>query len=308
MKKQLLLPFLALLFLLPACNTANPNTENKEEEQEKSVPEEKENTDTHKTDTHETESAKISVQDAKKIMEDYSNALTSKDFEKFEALFAPTVVQWITLKNTNPKAITKATIQFLTKKPEAAYKANLDKVSISGDRIITEMLVTWNNYEAEVLVEIELDDQQKISYYKEKEILSQTRSSGGSSTRKDAFAKLLSLKAPYDMQTGEKDKRFYLGSMSGSEEMKPFYEDVNELPSQLYGKLKIHDNVWLVFVDLTYRFSIDYSLFTYDNNGNKLEEGPGGSDVKLPTVDKDFVITTHDGKWKVNKKGAFEKQ
>ncbi len=252
------------------------------------------------------EEALLGQAQAEQILRSYCQSLNDRDFESFIPLFAAQTEQWIGMKNTSPEEIGKAAKSFLDKKPEARYELVSAPVAVDGQKITATMRVQWTNYDAEVAVEIRVDEQLKIKYYTETEILSQIAESGGDG-RKEMFGKLLVVKPPYNMGTGEKDTRFYNGTAGESEEMLPFIEDVESLPCNFYAKMQIHQGIWLVFADFGYRFYTEYRLFSYDDKGNKIKEGPVGTDVSFPSVDTDFIIKAHDGEYRIDIEGNFEK-
>lgn len=177
-----LIPTCLLIVLLWSCggksdkptdNTSQPtNTESNNSSTEKSVttPQKKEEEDSQgpmgKYDAPDAKTTKVV-----NVVKSYFANLTSGNYEAAaQDNFAPSVDQWITMKNTNPAAIAKEAGRFLSTKTDVKYTPNLAGIVLKGDKARVVVRQEWKGYDTTLEVWLEFDENTQIKSYKEGKI------------------------------------------------------------------------------------------------------------------------------------------
>lgn len=102
------------------------------------------------------------------VVKSYFANLTSGDYDAAaQNNFAPSVNQWITMKNTNPKAIAKEAKRFLSTKTNVKYTPNLAGIVLKGDKARVVVRQEWKGYDTTLEVWLEFDENTRIKSYKE---------------------------------------------------------------------------------------------------------------------------------------------
>lgn len=107
---------------------------------------------------------------AVKTVMGYFDGLTDGDYEAAASNFADQVALWITIKNTNPKAIATEAKRFLSTKENVKYTPNLAGMAYKDSKARVVVRQEWKNYDVTLEVLLEFDENTKIKSYKEGKI------------------------------------------------------------------------------------------------------------------------------------------
>lgn len=101
-------------------------------------------------------------------VKNYFDNLSSGNYEAAaNGSFANEVDLWITMKNTNPKAIATEAKRFLSTKEEVKYTPNLAGMFFNANKGRVVVRQEWKNYDVTLEVLLEFDENTKIKSYKE---------------------------------------------------------------------------------------------------------------------------------------------
>ena len=240
---------------------------------------------------------------ARQTIEAYCSTLSSGDYEGFGQLFAPEVKRWLSMKNTNPKAVSAEAKRFLGSKNNVRYATNMSSFKAAGAVYSVRLEVSWDGYSASVDALFEFDDEARILNYSEKNAKVDKRPS----KVKGKLGGLAVFSLPFNPAKHQVDQNYYQSTMGASEAMAPFEYDFNSLPTQLYGKIQVSPKVWLVVADQSYRFYSAYGLVTYTEEGEMIDAFGEETD-KYPVINKDLSFKASSGTYKISPEGKFVRQ
>jgi len=100
----------------------------------------------------------------------YFGGLTAGNYEAAASNFADQVDLWITMKNTNPKAVAAEAKRFLSTKENVRYTPNLAGMAFKDNKARLVVRQEWKNYDVTLEVLLEFDNAAKIKSYKEGKI------------------------------------------------------------------------------------------------------------------------------------------
>ncbi|EAY30383.1 hypothetical protein M23134_08212 [Microscilla marina ATCC 23134] len=105
------------------------------------------------------------------VVKSYFANLTNGNYEAAaQDNFAPSVDQWITMKNTHPKAIATEAKRFLSTKTDVKYTPNLAGIVLKDNKARVVVRQEWKGYDTTLEVWLEFDNSVKIKSYKEGKI------------------------------------------------------------------------------------------------------------------------------------------
>lgn len=177
MKKYLILIFLATTFLWSCGNQTNEQTDNTSNIVNTKTPKENTNTSNNKEDGDsqgtDSDNQKPDETTTKvvNVVKSYFGNLTTGNYRAAAYdNFAASVDQWITMKNTNPKAIAAEAKRFLSTKKNVKYTPNLAGIVFKNNKARVVVRQEWKGYDTTLEVWLMLDKDTKIVSYKEGKI------------------------------------------------------------------------------------------------------------------------------------------
>lgn len=100
----------------------------------------------------------------------YFGGLTEGNYEAAANNFADQVDLWITMKNTNPKAVAAEAKRFLSTKENVRYTPNLAGMAFKDNKARVVVRQEWKNYDVTLEVLLVFDQAGRIKSYKEGKI------------------------------------------------------------------------------------------------------------------------------------------
>lgn len=206
-----------------------------------------------------------------KTIQSYFEGLTKGEYQKAAKSFAPQVKKWITMDNTNPKAIAKEAARFLSSKENVKYTLNVPSFNFVENKATVIVSQDWEGYHATLEVLLEFDEDANIISYKEGQILDLKKQTADAST----LAKLLKNSSKWTLPIKIKSVEFDdYKKMSAQDlaflNLKPYsdgmyQETYNHLGYFSFGESK----VGLIYAYI-YRSSVIYFLTIFDKNTGEI--------------------------------------
>lgn len=143
---------------------------------------------------------------ALKTINAYFESLSAGEYEAASDNFAKKVVQWITIKNTTPKAIAKEAKRFLSTKKEVKYTVDAESFHMMGNTASVQVRQQWTGYEANVEVEISFDKSAKMFSYIERKAVFKKQKSTPVAGLEGLLKRIPKKSLPFEISTTEEFK------------------------------------------------------------------------------------------------------
>jgi len=224
----------------------------------------------------------------------YYEGLSKGDYEAATSNFSKKTAQWITLKNTNPKAIATEARRFLGKKKDVNYTVNEKSLTLHGNIASIQVRQQWTGYDTTVEVEIMFDKDAKIVSYIERKVLKKLKST--STNNLTAYLKKLpekKLPFQYSYEDTESISELGMKILVSPEDISFLKESMQQgiMFMQACFWYTISDDV-VGIVTLSGGRIQDYSLTTFNRKtGKKIGEERIGSMGRLSGMESSTSFT-----------------
>lgn len=265
-----------------------------------------ENPETENNDNKkkELEKPEETAENALKSIKSYFESLTGGNYEKASESFAENVKQWITIKDTDPKAIAKEAKRFLSSKNDVKYTLNIPSFLFNDNKASVIVSQDWAGYHATLEVLLEFDTNAKIISYEEGKIFDLKKVNTNAKGLEKFLKNTPKLSLPAKIESTvygdykeiQEEDRNFLG-----------LELFNVMAPELYqyvGYFDLKSNKVGIIYSYVYRTSVLYTLVVFDKKTGKLlsreEIGSAGGGHIVYGYDSNCETSiTEDGQIKV---------